>query len=170
MTDAIQAVRTRWETFLGSLRERAQAIVEEAKPGCMAVFEQGGFDPFTMSNVLPSVRSRLDELDRKAENSWHPPVDGAFYVAGLLGREAISLASQKLTNIQGWVSRCAEDFEVRIKADASRILWARLAAKLPTSLNCTQCASPIPIPEYFLAVNLPCPRRPCRLGPSGAQG
>lgn len=160
MGEELEAVRTRWDGFLARIRERVEEILGEAGPGCMTVFEQGGFDPFTMGNVFPAIRTRLLDLSAKAEDAWFQQVDPAFERTEAYNRQVLDTEHAKLERLREWITYAFDDFEIRTKADASRILWARLSPKLPKDLRCTQCGSPVEIPLTFTAQNMRC--RSCK--------
>jgi hypothetical protein len=156
----LEAVRTRWDGFLARIRERVEEILREAEPGCMKVFEQGGFDPFTMCNIFPAIRTRLLDLGTKADETWFQQVDPSFERTGAYTREILEVEHAKLGQLREWIDYAFDDFEIRTKADASRILWARLSPNLPKVLCCTQCGSPFEIPLTFTAQNMTC--RSCK--------
>lgn len=156
MSSEIQALQARWEAFHAKLKERVRAILEEAEPGCLAVFEQGGFDPFTLSNVLPALKRRLFDLVETAENTWTTQMDPALGRAAA-GPEVVDREYDKLQALRAWTEAELEAFEVRLHATASRILWARLGPTVPTRLNCTQCGSPMELPVAFVVVSVHCP-------------
>jgi hypothetical protein len=155
MTAAIQALQARWDAFHAKFRDRVAEILAEARPGCLAVFEQGDFDPYTMSNVLPAVKRRLMDLVGTAEDAWFAQVDPAFHKAGST-REITEGEYAKLTVLRHWADARYEEFEIRLHADASRILWARLGSKIPMQRNCTQCGNPVALPNAFVVVNVTC--------------
>lgn len=156
MSAEIRALQARWDAFHAKIRNRAEAILAEAEPGCLAVFEQGGFDPFTMSNVLPAVKRRLQDLMTTVEEAWHDQVDPAFDRAGA-DSETTAGEHAKMQCLRDWTERRLESFEIRLHGAASRILWARLAAAVPTHRNCTQCGSPMELPKSFTVVSVTCP-------------
>jgi hypothetical protein len=156
MTPEQLAVQARWQGFLDKIQERADEILAEAYPGCMAVFVEGGHDPFTMGNVLPAVRSRLQDLSSKVQDTWFEKVSNAFFASGLSWDTGMTAEHAKLAATQHALSASFDAFEIRIKADAARMLTALLEKKVPTELRCTQCGGPIPVPQRFVAVNVQC--------------
>lgn len=155
MSASLQAVQTRWDAFHAKLRERTEAILVEGETGCLAVFEQGGFDPFTMSNALPAIKRRIIDLMAKSEDTWHQQVDDALISAGA-SNETRSAEYDKGLALRTWMEAQVEAFEVRLHATASRILWARLGPAVPTHRNCTQCGSRMELPKAFTVVSVTC--------------
>ena len=150
------AIQARWDTFLANIRDRAQNILAEAQPGCLALFVQGGHDPFTMGNALPALRSRLLELSAKVQDTWQEKVGHAMSSAGLRWETGMTEEHQKLGATQKWLKAAYDGFETRLNADAARMLAALLDQKIPIQLNCTQCGSAMPLPRAFIAVNVSC--------------
>jgi len=157
MSEKLSAVRARWDAFLAKIRERVDAVLAEAHPGCLAVLEQSGFDPTAMSNVFPAIHARLRDLSAKADDTWSQQVDPAFERTGEYTKAVLLEEGEKARALRSWVDFRGEDFEVRTKADAARIIWARLGPTLPSSLKCSHCGHPVAVPLTFVALNLACP-------------
>lgn len=156
MSKELSALEARWEAFLLKTRDRVEEILAEAEPGCLALLEQGGFDPFTMGNALPAIQRRLQDLSALVEDTWSQQVDPAMSRAGA-DRARLAAGCAQARDLRTWVDARHEAFEIRLQATVSRILWARLSPGLPRRLNCTQCGSPLPLPRGFRVVSLPCP-------------
>ena len=156
LTSAQQAIQARWDAFLANIRDRAQDILDQAQSGCLALFVQGGHDPYTMGNALPAVRHRLLELGSKVQDTWQEKVGHAMSSAGLRWETGMTEEHRKLGATQRWLEAAYDGFETRIQADAARMLAGLLEKQVPAQLSCTQCGSPIALPRVYFAVNLPC--------------
>lgn len=156
MSENLLPLIRRWDDFLARIRTRADAVLDEAREGCLALFHQHDGEPTAMSNALPAVRQRLLDLAEKADAAWLHQVSAAFDAAGASPQQ-VAREFAKARALRDGLDAAFEEFEVRLHADASRMMWARLAPRLPRQIFCTQCGTPLPLPLLFCASNLSCP-------------
>lgn len=148
----MNATLQRWHAFLEKVHTRVHEILAEANAGCIALFESEQHDPRAMSNAWGAMQRRAEELVTKIDDTWNASVDdelGDDQALRTAERERGEAVAEQLTI-------AIEAAKRRLWADAARTLWQRAVAEAPTSLRCTQCAAPMPVPNATRAMNVPC--------------
>jgi hypothetical protein len=146
----------RWDAFLGQIRNRHASVLADAEATArqyIASIAAAG-DPIPLSHQLIAVGSRLQELERKIEDTWHAQVHDAIVAEGV-GEAVRDREFDKGRAVKYALDDAREELEPRLLAELARQRYhhALFAAR---ALVCTACGTRRDPPITFRAVELVC--------------
>jgi len=150
---------TRWETFLGKLRDRYFEVIQQADGPLNDVINNLQYDNVIIHNIKTGLHNQtVIQLTEKAEEGWNK-MDAEMLKYGKLFWNQKSGEHQKLDAFRQWIDIEFQKFEIGLYARAARKILDNVKQHIDEKKmhKCTQCGAELPINVYsFMAVNIKC--------------
>jgi hypothetical protein len=159
MNPQVQPLAARWDTFMTKVRGRIAEIEGEAKAAYAEVIATEVIDGTALSGVSSAIKSRLQALRAKVDDSWST-IDGELDKVDVPAKELGLFRAQQraLGNaLARELDRRTEEMIVRGEADAARALHAIAEREKGAPVPCGQCGAELRSPSWHDTVNLTCP-------------
>lgn len=153
---SIEVAEARWNGFLGKVRERFEAVMQESLAGCAALLQQTGGDTQTAGNAWTGMRLRALQIASKIEETWSQQVQDLLIASGAPSAR-IDANFAKGEALRDWMEIEIERVEITIFADAIRTLLD-MARVEQAALRCSQCGGELDFALTLRSVELPCSR------------
>ena len=150
------AAAERWDAFLAQIDGRARTVRDEALATARASFSAVGVDTAPIVHAWSASESRLQELERMIQDTWHEKVDDAFSAED--ASEAVRDAARDKGDALAWaLEGTREHLGWFIMAELAQHLFMRALAESGGRF-CTGCGAPLQVPVVYRAVELRCVR------------
>jgi rubrerythrin len=159
MNPHLQPLATRWDTFMTKVRARVAEVEGEAKAAYDEVIATEVIDGTALSGVSSAIKSRLQALRAKVDDSWNvidneaDKLDVPARDLGLFRAEQRALGNALAREID----HRTEEMIVRGEAAAARALYALAERERGAKVACAQCGAELMSPAWFDSVNITCP-------------
>lgn len=153
LSDRIEAIEARWETFAAKVRTRVEEVLGEADAGFDELIATEVLDPAPLASALTEFRSRMLGLGRKVDEAWEKldrDLDAAMDSAEGPGVAAVAKLRDDLLRRVGalreHITVAEEEMSVRKSAAGARALGEKAKAemeRLNGGRKCSACGGPI---------------------------
>ncbi len=149
-----KALVDRWDAFLAKIHERLVEIMTESEQGLRGLMEENPTDWYAYSAAFTALDHRVRQLRERMEETWEKQVEekfsaqgSSFFDVGIDRRVDMNMRIDAEWSV--WKAKQAGDFYRNLAP------VAQAAAAKP--VHCTQCASPLQIPDRTISVSINCP-------------
>lgn len=144
----------RWAAFLGQIRERHRALLDQAEAAVRDALPACNYDPVPLGTAWSAVTYRLQELEKRIMDTWGDQVEAVFDAedAPMSVQDA---ERQKGEDLAFQLENDRWLCEARVFANAARQLYAASVATQKEHA-CPGCGAPLEVPITYRAVNLRC--------------
>ena len=150
---------TRWDTFLGKLKDRFFEVIGQAEGPLEEMINSLQYDNVVIINIRNGLHSQsVIQLKQKAEDGWRS-MDVEMQKFGKFFWNQKSEQHLKLDGFRSWLDTEFLKFEVGLYARAARKILENVKRHIDEKKmhRCTQCGAELPIKIYsFMAVNIKC--------------
>lgn len=159
MNAQLQPLATRWDTFMTKVRARVAEIEGEAKAAYDEVVATEVIDGAALSGVSSAIKSRLQALRAKVDDSWNVIDSEADKLEVPAQELGLFRAQQRALGhaLAREIDRRTEEMIVRGEAAAARALLALAERERGAKVACAQCGAELQSTAWFDSVNLTCP-------------
>jgi hypothetical protein len=146
----------RWDAFLQQIEARAKQAREEGAAEVRAASASlAGADAAAVSQVWSKHESRLQELERRIQDTWDEKVEAAFEAEDADGETRMAaLEKGRLLMFQLEIAR--EELEPQLNAELAHLLFKR-ALESKRAGFCTACGQARVVPITFRQIEVRCP-------------
>src|SRR5258708_3161526 len=144
----------RWNAFLLQIEGRHSDVSKEAAEAALATLTEAEFDPIPLATAWGAIDSRLQELERKIEDTWSVQVEKVFESEGS-DRATITAARARGESLRHRLEDGRESLQHRVFADVARRMFAKALAAQKERL-CARCGGALEVPLTYRALNVPC--------------
>jgi predicted RNA-binding Zn-ribbon protein involved in translation (DUF1610 family) len=156
---SFEELTTRWDTFLGKLRDRYNEVIGQAKGPLEEMINNLQYDNVVIINIRNGLHGQtVIQLKQKAEEGWGK-MDIEMQKFGKFFWNQKSEQHLKLDAFRTWLDTEFLKFEVGLYAKAARKILENVKQHIDEKKmhRCTQCGAELPINVYsFMAVNIKC--------------
>lgn len=156
---SFEELTTRWDNYLGKLKDRYFEVIQQADTPLNDVINNLQYDNVIIHNIKNGLHNQtVIQLTQKAEEGWGK-MESEMLKYGKFFYNQKSDQHKKLAGFRQWVSDEFLKFEIGLYAKAARKILENVKHHIDEKKmhKCTQCAGELPIKIYsFMAVNIKC--------------
>lgn len=144
----------RWNAFLKQIEQRHADISKEATEAALVALTEAELDPTPLATAWGAIDTRLQELERKVEDTWNAQVEKVYESEGH-DRAAITAARAQGESLRHRLEDARESLQHRVFADVARRMYGK-ALSTQKDRNCPRCGAALEVPLTFRALNVKC--------------
>src|SRR5687767_5070075 len=152
------ALITRWDTFLGKIKERHLEVLNQSKDPMNEVISGLEYDSIVVHNVIQGLKQQsYTSLYLKAEEAWEK-MEAEMEKLNI-PYDNIDQQRDKHHNLREWMDDNFERFTIKTFADAARKIQDNIMKNVdPDQIhNCVQCGGQLDVETFsFQAINVKC--------------
>ncbi len=153
MKPELKAVLERWDTFLGKVRQRVDAVLGEADVGFDQVIATNVTDAATMSGAVSAFEARMQGLGTKIDQAWDK-IDEELRSGSALKRRDKMIAQGDA--LRDYIEVKTYEMSVLKRAQAARALWQIVTQDAAQPHHCTSCGGQLQLAVYHTSSSVPC--------------
>lgn len=147
------ALVERWETFLGKVRQRLEAILAEADAGFDQLIAMNVTDPAPLVGAVSAFEARLRGLANKVEQAWDDLDDQLSSSSQLKRRDELHRRGRQL---QHEIEVRGEELSIRKRAAAARGQWQLAEQEMAQPQRCVNCGADLVLATRHATQNATC--------------
>ncbi len=147
------ALVTRWQSFLGKVRGRLEAILAEADAGFDQLIAMNVSDPAPLAGAVSAFDARLRGLATKVEEAWEQLDEQLTSSSQLKRRDELHRQGRQL---EREIMVRGEELSIRKRAAAARGQWQLAEQEMAQPQRCVNCGGDLVLAQRHATQNATC--------------
>ncbi len=142
--------QNRWNGFLKKIEDRFKEVLEKTEAALPLLFEATDFETTTFNNAWQGIYSQASDLIYKIDDVWYEKVGETFEDAGIeFNSNQFIQERNKGFYTKFDLEQKLKSYEVKIFAEAAKMLVKKVKDTLSEDFCCTQCQAKLPVKDNF---------------------